>query len=351
MFFTEKVQDEWAAQAADLLDYYSSVQRADFSKSSDCIQRLAKLHESRLKALNDSDSDCTCNDYYLFGVLLNLLEEYANFWCLLLASKFSDSWSKLQDIQGSLRMLRKFGSSKDVALLDVIEEQCLHLEKLYPYKVFSSIEATYDQLECSVCGENMNSLRCPHIKGELYRGLLAVGIVREVRELHAVALVENPRDKRCVVQYPERGPQFHLVRYLSSLIRDSRMTPFGFVRVEEKRIEVTAEERKHLSRNGRCPCGSGKKYKKCCIRKLRVEKDHLDLVGVESGIVEPNHVVDLANGRLTLHNLQLATLLGRKEAEGEGSDYDQKNQRTGSQELLRSPRENTGRNSKTLPSP
>jgi len=300
VFSTTVAQQEWKSQAPELLDYYSKVQILDFSVASGLLNTLGQRHLSRWDSLTEFAPDEIFNDYYLFGVLLSLLKGYAVFWSLVLQEQFSDSWCSLQDVEDRLRILRKFGPIKAIGLLDGIEEQCCHLEKLYPYKWFMSTEATYEQLECSICGQDMNSQACPHIQGELYRGVLAVGIVKKVRELHAVALVQNPRDKRCVVKYPDDAPQFRLVRYLAFLIRDGRINPFGFSRVEEKRIRLTLTERNEVGRNDRCPCGSGKKFKKCCLGKARVERNHVDLVGVEKGVVRANQLVHLTGDPLTL---------------------------------------------------
>ena len=37
--------------------------------------------------------------------------------------------------------------------------------------------------------------------------------------------------------------------------------------LRQKRISVTKSERRKIGRNESCPCGSGKKYKKCCLRR------------------------------------------------------------------------------------
>jgi len=49
-----------------------------------------------------------------------------------------------------------------------------------------------------------------------------------------------------------------------------------FVHGEEKALirEKGAKpglQRKKIGRNEKCPCGSGKKYKKCCLNKLNLD--------------------------------------------------------------------------------
>ena len=38
--------------------------------------------------------------------------------------------------------------------------------------------------------------------------------------------------------------------------------------------KITSKEIMHIGRNDPCPCGSGKKYKKCCYDKLEKKKKY-----------------------------------------------------------------------------
>jgi len=50
-----------------------------------------------------------------------------------------------------------------------------------------------------------------------------------------------------------------------------------------------------ISRNGPCPCGSGKKYKNCCINKELPELDDNDLLRISSYGSEAYTKVELDN--------------------------------------------------------
>ena len=41
------------------------------------------------------------------------------------------------------------------------------------------------------------------------------------------------------------------------------------VAIRERIIAGLAKNGKHLKRNAMCPCGSGKKFKKCCLPKMK----------------------------------------------------------------------------------
>jgi len=40
------------------------------------------------------------------------------------------------------------------------------------------------------------------------------------------------------------------------------------VKEQIKNLKLANAKKKRLGRNKKCPCGSGKKYKKCCIDKI-----------------------------------------------------------------------------------
>lgn len=40
-----------------------------------------------------------------------------------------------------------------------------------------------------------------------------------------------------------------------------------FIEVDQDKLKPIKRARDKISRNSRCVCGSGKKFKKCCLRK------------------------------------------------------------------------------------
>ncbi|MFZ4216421.1 hypothetical protein ACEV6Q_00965 [Enterobacter ludwigii] len=73
------------------------------------------------------------------------------------------------------------------------------LEKLlFPtHHLFISPGAKETLGDCSVCGNSF--FGCEHIEREIYNGILCQRINRRIIEANHVALVENPRDRRCII--------------------------------------------------------------------------------------------------------------------------------------------------------
>lgn len=235
-----------------------------------------KLMGTRLdssETQNENGPDELFDDLYVLRRYVDFFGSYGQLWRLIANEEFSASWMKLQDALDSLRLVRRF-SNIDISAL---EEQLIELEKTYPYNVFFSVGALVETFECSICGHDIDSFHCPHRKGHLYRGRMAVGIARKIVNLDHIAVVDQPEDRRCVVTYKDTGEQFKLIRFLSVLLKERKfaVSDFGLLRFS-KRLKPNPQYRK-LGRNELCYCGSGAKFKRCCLGNVYVEGDHVDI--------------------------------------------------------------------------
>ena len=224
-------------------------------------------------ARNTDAPDELFDDLYVLRRYVDFFSSYGQLWRQIANEEFSASWTTLQDALDSLRLVRRF-SHIDISAL---EEQLIELEKSYPYNVFFSIGALVEEFECSICGQDIDSFQCPHRKGHLYRGRMAVGIARNIVNFDHIAVVDQPEDRRCVVSYEDTGEQFKLVRFLSLLVKERKfaVSDFGLLRFS-KRLKPNPEYKK-LRRNEQCYCGSGAKFKRCCIGNAYVDGDHVDI--------------------------------------------------------------------------
>lgn len=244
-----------------------------FSDGQDILQGLRGLVDSA-RSNPIAESDDYHNDLWVIERYVDFLAKYGHLWKSILDRRFSESWHLLQDALDHLRSIKKF-SNIDI---EFFEDQLLELERTYPYNVFFSIGATVEFFECSICGKDIDSQECLHVRGNLYGGVMAYAIAKNITQLDHISMVSHPADKRCVVSYEDDGEQFKLVRYVSSLMSSKRCRISDFGRLQfSKRLRPNPDYRK-LPRNDHCFCGSGKKFKHCCIGKERIEGDHVDIV-------------------------------------------------------------------------
>lgn len=223
----------------------------------------------------------------MFRSYIQFLILYASIWKKLAEQRYGNSWQSLQNAINQYRIVKKFScENEESRLLSFFENQLISLEKLYPYNVFFSIGAVVDYYECSICDLDIDSDKCPHFKGELYGGVMAVAIAKNIRELDHVSMVKHPADKRCVVQYDDDGEQFRLIRYLAKLLREKKLLPFDFGKLRFSKKIIPNPDYVKLDRNQKCFCGSGKKFKYCCIDKKTVNGGHVEIVSNPTSVQE-----------------------------------------------------------------
>lgn len=215
-----------------------------------------------------SDNEKLANAQAIYKRYFLLFCHLSAYFGLLKRQKYKQSWDKLQDCFDDVKFIGKHLASTEYKDLLEIRELLENYESLYPYKVFVSSEYIISKSHCSICGKSMQSLSCPHIKGNLYFGDIACEIIDEIQEFQAACLVSHPEDKRCVIE----------------TIDDQRSEPMQFAKLDQYlslnqpflqkfSIETVIEtrERKDIVKVGRnqpCSCGSGIKFKKCCGKDL-----------------------------------------------------------------------------------
>lgn len=190
-----------------------------------------------------SNNEAYLNDFYILRRYADFISTYCKLWEEIINGQFSRSWQSLQDALDLLRIIKKFSEIN----ISFFEGQLTELEKAYPYNVFFSTGMVFDACECSICGKDIDSLECEHIRGELYAGKMAVGKVTNILRLDHVSMVLNPRDKRCVVSYSDDGEQFKAVRFIADTIRNGKVKISNFENIDictiEKHASIKFSER------------------------------------------------------------------------------------------------------------
>ena len=226
-----------------------SLNSLNFHEGNEVIEELkATLTAAREKWSPASEK--LLNELYVMNRFIYMLAAYAEMWSKIHKMEFSSSWRSLQDALGLLRQIKRLSDCRKSHEIDYFENQLLELEKLYPYNVFLSMGAIVDWFKCSICSKDIDSFDCPHVKGELYQGQMAYAIAHKITELNHVSMVMHPEDKRCVVQYDDKGAQFKGIRFLSDLIRSHDMQLLHFGKLEFSKKIVKNPDFKKGGRRG-----------------------------------------------------------------------------------------------------
>ena len=242
--------------------------------------------KSRLKELKanavESDQEGTANEIWCLETIGEVQRLFISAFNSIKNKKHFDAWHSYDLIEIELSFLRRhFDYSGNKYNLEFIEEYSRKCQKLFPYKYFMSRESIIKKESCSICGKiNTIRNRCEHEVGGLYMGEMCTRIVEDM-EFIAMAIVSDPFDKYTVL-FPEDMEYNYEV--LDDLFMQLR-TPYDRWNLDiGKRIKPEFEK---AERNNPCPCGSGKKYKRCCLGTDSETTIHYRITVLDNPNVKP----------------------------------------------------------------
>lgn len=211
------------------------------------------------------------NAQFIFKDYFKLFCNLLRYFDMLEKRQYKDSWGKLQDCLDAIKYIGHFTEIDDRLELNNLYDLLVQYEELYPYKIFASSEYVISKSHCSICGKSMQSLDCPHIKGELYWGEPAIECIDQIDYFQAVCIVSHPEDKRCVIELSddtrsEKEKFLMLDQYLE--LKQPYLQKVTIKEIKEQRIR---EEIEIVGRKQPCPCGSGKRFKHCCGKNMYYE--------------------------------------------------------------------------------
>lgn len=240
---------------------------------------LDKILLLKNKAIANNDEK-SANQLYLLQSIFYIQQNYVQMYNLLKNNRDEDyekSWIIREKIDIQMQIHRNSHYYNDnFAMIKFIDKVIKKYKHLYPYKLFSSREMIIKKERCSICGK-VRSIRnsCGHIPGKIYMGQLCQSIVEDV-ELKGFAIVQNPEDDYTFLKI--EGTKFNYE--VLKLLMNGLNSPFD--RWDLKITSEINEEYKKVGRNELCPCGSGKKYKKCCLNTDKASVQHYEIIFLDN---------------------------------------------------------------------
>ena len=178
---------------------------------------------------------------------------------------FKESWSSLGECKNQISQLDKHFTEVDNEFgIEHIRTHVKQIRELYPLHVGISPGLLIREKTCSICDTKL-TLRagCEHNFNEIYDGEMCHAVVTQFELLH-VALVDNPAQNSTYI-WPEidGNPSFEMLTFLAKAW-NSPWDRWSYTKEERRSFHPLF---KNIGRNDLCPCGSGLKYKRCCLKK------------------------------------------------------------------------------------
>lgn len=213
--------------------------------------------------------------------ILKIQHRFAEAFTDLKSGHYYEAWCKLERVEIKVNNLeRHFNLDDDEFYILSIVTFTEQFQSLFPYKFFVSPGFIYRKKTCSVCNETISVRNpCEHVKGEIYNGEMCHHIIEEFEPLE-ISIVPNPVQKYSVLWLTNSdGNQtdhydYSNVAYVAAGLRK----PFDGWELHHTHVREKHELYKDIGRNDKCPCGSDKKYKRCCLKEEGVLRPHINLV-------------------------------------------------------------------------
>lgn len=236
-----------------------------------------EIEKNRLLAIKNQN-EVEANYFWCLKKVFEIQEQFLSAFASIKKEHYEDAWLTLERVDIALGILENnFDVFNDTDKFHVvfIGKIVKEYQKLFPYQYFFSRENIIKKEKCSICGKIV-SLRnsCKHKPGKLYMGELCSRHVIDMEPI-GISLVTDPFDKYGFIQIPDREYNYGML----SELMDKINYPYEEFYIET--IKEKAPQYKNVGRNEKCPCGSGKKYKKC----------HL---GTEEELIE-HYIIHLPN--------------------------------------------------------
>lgn len=177
------------------LNFFTRSKRLQENKIHECSEFVAEIKGYKVQAV-ENDMESAANEFFLMQCMVNALKASLSMWVNLKSDQYQKSWSYLIDAQEYTNIALKM---RDYEGLLNLQKQLTYIEEsVFPgWALYNSPGFIETVGKCSICGKKF--IDCGHIENQIYRGSLCQRVERKVIELNHTAVVENPRDKRCII--------------------------------------------------------------------------------------------------------------------------------------------------------
>lgn len=259
----------------ELNKFLSEPQNRDPSSAGDAFELIAEM---KAEAVNGGEQD-EAKRAWCLGQILRAQRSFERAFDEMRQGEFYKAWCTLEQTELALKFLKPHFSAWQQHRLAFIEKQTTQFQSLFPYRVFYSPEILEHEKRCSICDAVVRIRRpCGHRAGEIYDGELCGRVVTKP-EFLSVSLVRNPVQKYSVafpVDSEGGGAQDNYDYSVVEYVVERTPSPYLDWDVERTFVRHPHEHYRHTGRNDPCPCESGRKYKKCCLREVGVLRPHID---------------------------------------------------------------------------
>ena len=202
---------------------------------------------------------------------------------------FYEAWCLFERVEIAVHQLwRHYDPPDDQFGCGHIETAVGRFQSLYPYRLFLSPGMIVRRATCSICGEPFRLIGgCEHEVGKIYNGEMCSRVLSDIEPVE-LSIVENPVQKYSVLFSDDISYDYGPIRYVTAGLA----SPWHGWTVEQEERLIAREGFSGTGRNEPCPCGSKRKYKKCCLLEPRRKTHYQFLFQVPPPTSLPSYLED-----------------------------------------------------------
>lgn len=139
---------------------------------------------------------------------LNAMISFLAMWIELKEGSHQRAWNRLIDAQEYVSIALR-ASDDGEGVQEFLEHLCGVEKVVFPgFSVYNSVGQVIRGGTCTICEQSFNI--CEHIEGKVYWGTLCVRARPEIVKVDHVAIVDKPRDRRCIItEITEEDGYYH----------------------------------------------------------------------------------------------------------------------------------------------
>lgn len=159
-------------------------------------ERYLQVIKSYKKQAIDNGSEHYANQFFHMQCMINASISSLMMWRNIKESKFHEAWVNLVDAQDYISIALKISDYEGVRNL---EDRLKGAEiSIFPgWAKYNSPGFVETIGVCSICHKEF--LECGHIENKIYMGSLCQRVDREIIDVHHIAYVDSPYDRRCII--------------------------------------------------------------------------------------------------------------------------------------------------------
>lgn len=200
-FFTRSVQDQKG-------------------KIEECVDFIKLIKSCKEKAIK-SKLEKNANNFFHLQCMINAMKSSLEMWVKVKDSRFEDAWRLLIDAQEYTEVALKISDYEGVRKL---ESTLKSIESvIFPnWNIYNSSGHTETIGKCSICHRNF--ALCEHIENKIYFGQLCQRVDKKIIKADHIALVKNPKDKRCIITQVTNDDGRTIDRFTESECEDQTLS-------------------------------------------------------------------------------------------------------------------------------